>query len=579
MDKWGQWFRSLSLGLLASLFFLWPGETPGGQSVVPGSGRTLSLPQSGVFLVFPFENSGASPRLDWIGEGLEALTIQKLSAAGQQVYSHEVRLDEMDRAGLPPNAKLSRATMLHIAQDMDADYVVFGNFTSDGTSLTVNVRVLRVNPVALLPSVRESGPLDSMMNLYTRVTWRLLTAVDHKFPLSLADFSKLQRSIYLGAFEQYIRGLLANEDEIKIRDLKEAARLEPNWPDPAFSLGQVYFTRNDCASALTWFARVPPTNERSVEAIFATGVCYLRLNQPDKAEKVFSKLQEDLKSNMVSGADLPEILNNLALARARQGKLGVALPLLARARDLDPDEDDYPFNFGLLSLQNNDLAAATSEFRDAMQREPDNPEDRAFLLYCLERAGKKEEAAEDRDAAIEAFGPNGLPVLKLDGKLESLAKYQRVSEELDTTALRLQLATPAPASSVAAESAAPLDPAVAHIRRGRQELGAGHLDAAEKEFRSALVADPKNALAHHELADIYRRRGRLDEAIQELQTSLTLRESATGRVMLARIYLEQKKPELARAEVEKAVKLAPNYAEARQLLEHLEKGKPTGGAQ
>ena len=579
MDKPGPWFRSLSLVLLASLFFLWPSGTSGQQYSLSLTGHTPSLPQSGVFLVFPFENSGTSPRLDWIGEGLEALTIQKLSAAGQQVYSHEGRMDEMDRAGLPPNAKLSRATMLHIAQDMDADYVVFGNYTSDGTSLTVNARVLRVNPVALLPSVRESGPLDSMMNLYTRVSWRLLTAIDHNFPLSLADFSKLQRSIYLGAFEQYIRGLLANEDEIKIRDLKEAARLEPNWPDPAFSLGQVYFTRNDCASALTWFARVPPTTERSVEATFATGVCYLRLNQPEKAEKVFSRLQEDLKSSMVSGADMPEILNNLALARARQGKLGVALPLLARARDLVPDEDDYPFNFGLLSLQNNDLAAAASEFRAAMQREPDNPEDRAFLLYSLEKAGKKAEAAEDRDAAMEAFGPNGLPVVKLDGNPESLAKYQRVRAELDTTALRLQLATPTPTSAAAAESVSPLDPAVAHIRRGRQELGAGQLDVAEKEFRAALAADPKNALAHHELADIYRRRGRLDEAVQELQTSLALRESAAGRVMLARIYLEQKKPQLARAEVEKAVKLAPNYAEARQLLEHLEKGKPTGGAQ
>ena len=579
MDKPGPWFRSLSLVLLASLFFLWPKGTSGQQSAVSVTGHAPSLPQSGVFLVFPFENSGASPRLDWIGEGLEALTIQKLSAAGQQVYSHEGRMDEMDRAGLPPNAKLSRATMLHIAQDMDADYVVLGNFTSDGTSLSVNARVLRVNPVALLPSVRESGPLDSMMNLYTRVSWRLLTTIDHNFPLSLAEFSKLQRSIYLGAFEQYIRGLLASEDEIKIRDLKEAARLEPNWPDPAFSLGQVYFTRNDCASALTWFARVPPTNERSVEATFATGVCYLRLNQPEKAEKVFSRLQEDLKSNMVSGADLPEILNNLALARARLGKLGVALPLLARARDLDPDEDDYPFNFGLLSLQNNDLASATSEFRAAMQREPDNPEDRAFLLYCLEKAGKKEEAAEARDAAIQSFGPNGLPVLKLDGNPESLAKYQRVRGELDTTELRLQLATPAPAGTATAESAATFDPTIAHIRRGRQELGAGQLDSAEKEFRAALAADPKNALAHHELADIYRRRGRLDEAVQELQTSLALRESATGRVMLARIYLEQKKPELARVEVEKAVKLAPNYAEARQLLEHLAKGKPTGGAQ
>jgi tetratricopeptide (TPR) repeat protein/TolB-like protein len=578
MEKRRQWHRNLGLILFGGLLFLSPGTTLGQQSAAPASGRSLSLPQNGVFLVFPFENAGTSSRLDWIGEGLEELTIQELSAAGQQVYSHEGRLDEMDRAGLPPNAKLSRATMLHIAQDLDADYVVFGNFTSNSTSLTVSARVLRVNPVALLPAVRETGPLDSMMNLYTRVTWRLLTSIDHNFPLNLAEFSKLQRVLYLGAFEHYIRGLLANDDETRIRDLKEAVRLEPNWPDPAFSLGQVYFTRNDCASALPWFARVPPTNERSVEAIFATGVCDLRLNQPDKAEKVFSRLHEDLKLNMVNGADLPEILNNLALALARQGKLGPAIPSLSRARDLDPDEDDYPFNLGLLSLQNSDLTAATAQFRDAIEREPDNPEDRAFLIYSMEKAGKKDEAAEARDSALEAFGPNGLPALKLDGKPESLAKYQRVSRELDTTALRMQLATPVAPTTATAESATPIDAAVAHIRRGRQELGAGRLDTAEKEFRAALAADPKNALAHRELADISRRRGKLDEAVQELQTSLALRDSAMGRVMLARIYLEQKRPELARAEVEKAVKLAPNYAEARQLLEHLEKSKPTGGA-
>jgi len=55
------------------------------------------------------------------------------------------------------------------------------------------------------------------------------------------------------------------------------------------------------------------------------------------------------------------------------------------------------------------------------------------------------------------------------------------------------------------------------------------------------------------------------------------------RTMLAKIYLEQKKPDLARAEVERALKLAPNYAEAKQLLEHLQNSKrsakkPGGGA-
>jgi TolB-like protein len=85
--------------------------------------------QSGVYLVFPFENAGASPRLDWLGEGLEELTIQALSAGGQQVYSHAGRTTELERNGLPFSAKLSRASMLRVAQDLDADFVIFGSFT------------------------------------------------------------------------------------------------------------------------------------------------------------------------------------------------------------------------------------------------------------------------------------------------------------------------------------------------------------------------------------------------------------------------------------------------------------------
>jgi Tfp pilus assembly protein PilF len=49
--------------------------------------------------------------------------------------------------------------------------------------------------------------------------------------------------------------------------------------------------------------------------------------------------------------------------------------------------------------------------------------------------------------------------------------------------------------------------------------------------------------------------------------------------MLAKIYLEQKKPEMARAEAERALKLAPNYSGAKQLLERLRNTKPGGAAQ
>ncbi len=564
--------------LVLAVLFFFSASAIAAQQITPLSHPAAhSLPQEGIYLVFPFENVAAPARLDWIGEGLEELTIQRLSAAGQQVYSHRGRLDDMDRYGLPASAKLSRATMLHIAQDLDADFVVYGNFTSDGKDLTVNARVLRVSPTALLPVVQESGALDSLMDLHTRLVWRLLGTCDAKFPVSLPEFAKLQQPLQLAAFEQYIRGLVANDDEVRVRDLREATRLEPDWPDPAFALGQIYFHRNDCYSALLWFGKVPPTHDRSVEANFSAGVCRLRLGQPEKAEQVFAALQEDLRRNLVSGADLPEILNNLALARARLGNAAAARAALSRAADIDPDEDDYPFNLGLLALRAKDLAAAANHFREAVHREPDNPEDRAFLIYTLEKAKKKSEAAEERDAALEALGSTSLPIIKLEAKKDAPSKYERIRTELDTTMLQLELRGPDSLPSPSAEAAPPIDTPAARVRLGRLDLAAGRLDAAEKEFRAVVLAEPHNAPAHQEIAEICRRRGKLEEAIQELQMSLAARDSAAVRTTLARLYLEQKKPDLARAEVEKAVKLAPNYADAKELLERLQQSKPTGG--
>ena len=547
--------------------------------------HTNGSAQSGVYLVFPFENAGASPRLDWLGEGLEELTIQALSAGGQQVYSHAGRTAEMERNGLPFSAKLSRATMLRIAQDLDADYVVFGSFSSDSKTLTVGSLVLRTDPLALLPSVRETGSLDSLMDMQSKVVWRLLSETDKAYRPTLAEFSKSQRRLRLDAFEHYIRGLLANEDEPRLRELREASRLEPSWPDPYFALAETYFTRNDCATALSFLAHVPPAHDRYLEALFSTGVCRLQMNQPDRAEEVFMSLQTALKGAGksepqagTSGADVPEILNNLAVARARQGKISSAQADLRRATDLDPDEDDYPFNLGLLAMQTGDFAGAAVAFREASERKPDNPEDRALLVQSLEKAGKLADADQERESAKEALGPSALPSVHLDAKADATFRLARVRTELDTAALRLEIAASGSAQESAAVGAA-VDTSASHIRRGRQELAAGRLDSAEKEFQGVLRAEPANSAAHRGLGEVNHRRGKLDDAVKELQASLAARDSAQVRTMLARIYLEQKKTDLARTEVQRALQLAPNYPEAKQLLEHLHSSKPNGGAQ
>src|SRR5580658_5901530 len=558
--------------------FIAAGTFAAAQAPAAVHGAAAEASQQGIYLVFPFENAGASPHLDWLGEGLEELTIQRLSAAGQQVYSHAGRTAELDRSGLPPTAKLSRASMLRIAQNMDADYVILGRFTSDGQSLMVESQILRVSPTRLLPAIRETGPLDTLMDLHERLLWRLLSANDHAYQRSLEEFSKVQRPLRLDAFEHYVRGLLASEDDPRLRELREAARLEPEWPDPDFAIGDAYYARRDCDSALIWFAKVPKTHDRYVEAVFATGVCRLLMNQPDKAEEVFVSLQQALRNNLVSGADLPEILNNLTLARSRDNKTPEAVADLRRAAELDPDEDDYPFNLGLLALGANDFAAAADHFREASEREPDKAENRALMILALEKAGKKAEADQERDTAAETFGPDALPIVRLDAKKDTLLHLERVRTEMDTTALRLEIVSAGDTANAAAAAAATDTPAV-HIRRGRQELSAGRVDAAETEFRAALAADAGSASAHNGLAEVYRRRAKLDDSAKELQASLEIRDSAAVRTTLARIYLEQKKVDLARTELERALKLAPKYSDAKELLEHLQKAKPAGGAQ
>jgi tetratricopeptide (TPR) repeat protein/TolB-like protein len=545
---------------------------PANSSAAPGT------PQK-IYVVLPFENAGAPAKLDWLGEGLEELTIERLTAAGEQVYSRAGRAAELDRYGLPTGSTFSRATMLRVAEDLDADYVIYGKYTANGSSLTVEMRILSMNPLSLRPALQESGPVDSLMDLHTKLLWRTLSSRDGHYSLSLADFTKRQRPLRLDAFEQYSRGLQAADADARLRQLHEAVRLEPDWPDANFGLGEAYFAKKDYNAALAWFFKVPKTYDRYPEALFFSGVCRLQLNQPDHAEEDFHNLQEALKTSSAGTADLPEVLNDLAIAQARQGNVAAAQASLKRAADMAPGEDDYSFNRGLLALQSDDASSAAVYFRDAAEREPDSAEDRALLILSLEKAEKTGEADQEREAAKEAFGPNGLPPIQLDEKGETLARLTRIKTELDLSGFR---AEPADAPASAASATAANDIPAARIRRGRKQLSAGNMDAAEKEFRAALAAEPSNAAAHRGLGEIERHQGKMDDAVKELQASLAARDSAEVRTMLAKIYLEQKKTDLARTEAEKALKLAPNYAEAKQLLDHLQNSKaaakkPGGG--
>lgn len=585
-------FRSVCVAVLCLIpAALASAERPPGLVAPSSSARELpTRPEQGepardgrpqaitaTFLVLPFENSSRLVKLDWLGEGLAELTLERLAGEGRIVFPREEWLAAVEKLGVPASTRFSRATMLKIAEEADADYVVFGQYASDGNTLTVTARVLGVNPPGLLAPVTESGALENLMDIHARLTWRILRSVEPAYPLSERDFARRFPRLRLDAFEYYVRGLLNSEskrDEQRLRLLREAARLEPAWDDAAFALGQTYFARRDCDSALLWLTRIPPAHERGLEASFAAGVCYLLRNDPARAEAAFAGLLERVRPG-VAARELPEALNNLAVARGRLGKSREAVAGFERATQLDPEEVDYWFNLGLAALRASEAAAAAQAFREVLRRQPADAEARALLIGALEGSGRATEAAAERDELARA-GARGTPLPSLAP--EALGRLERIKTRLDAASAHPLFGASAGAAAAGATSAARSQHRQLHLRRGRQLLAAGKLDEAQREFTAAIVLAPLSAPAHQGLAEVYRRQGRPDDAIRELRAALASRDDAAARTTLARLYLEQNRPAEAREELRLALRLDPGYAEARHLLEQLEARRDPGGS-
>jgi tetratricopeptide (TPR) repeat protein len=217
--------------------------------------------------------------------------------------------------------------------------------------------------------------------------------------------------------------------------LREAARLEPSWDRPAFELGQIYFKRRDCDSALVWYSRVPPNRPDGTEASFATGICHLARNDAARADAAFSGLLERARKTSEKDAlpESPEIHNNLGVARLRLGKWNEAGTEFDRASALDPEEADYWVNSAIAKIIGKQAAAAVAPLERARKIDPDDKGAKSLLIATLESLGRKPEAAAIRAENPENADKTPPPNLQ-DGN--GLARLARVSRNLDRVLLR-----------------------------------------------------------------------------------------------------------------------------------------------
>jgi len=398
-------------------------------------------PRHEIILIFPFENESRMANLDWLGEGFSEMTAERLEDRDVNVLSREDRLATLERMGLPDSAKFSHATIIKIAAEADADAVVYGRFQSDGKTATLEARVLHLSPPSLSPPLTETSAMQDLLRAHARLTWQILCVIDKKqCPAQGASrdessFSEPPASLRLDALESFARGMAASQDEERLRMLREAARLESTWDRPAFELGQIYFKRRDCDSALVWYSRVPPNRPDGAEASFATGVCHLARNDAARADASFSGLLERTHKTGEKGSlpELPEMHNNLGVARLRLGKWNEAGTEFERASTLDPEEADYWVNIAIAKVIGKQAALAVAPLERARKIDPDDKQARSLLIAILDSLGRKPEAVAIRAEAAESPDKTPPPNLQ-DGN--GLARMARVSKDLDRTLLR-----------------------------------------------------------------------------------------------------------------------------------------------
>jgi tetratricopeptide (TPR) repeat protein len=251
-----------------------------------------------------------------------------------------------------------------------------------------------------------------------------------------------------------------------------------------------------------------------------------------RAVPIFAKLRRQL-------AEEHGVLASQAYADRR---IDIAIQEFSKARELDPEQPQYPYELGRIYYGQSDLSKAESYFRQALlvdfsyadplkglaftlhrlgkmdeaiysylrllQKNPNDVDVHANLIAALEVEGKYDEAIKAAERAVKLFPSNA-------GLVVALGRNSYFAGKNETAILQLR-------------KAIELDPNNSEIYRllGIFLKTGGDLEGALSSFRTAVTKDPKNADAYLAVAEMCNRLNRNQEYLEASRKARQLFEAA-----------------------------------------------------
>jgi tetratricopeptide (TPR) repeat protein len=506
-------------------------EAAGGDGGAAASG-------SKVLLVLPFDNRTGQPSLEWIREAAAEILSMRFASAGFQPTSRADRIYALDHLGLPQGFQPSRASALKLAQTLDAESIVVGSYTTDGSGIVAEATLVDVPQLRMLPAVRARGEMRDMIAVFGRLAWELTRQLDPKFSVAEETFAAAGNGVPLTAFEQYIRGITEPDQAERLRHLEQAVKLSPGFGAAWMALGRVDYDGQQYQDAAAAFAKVDRNGQDGLEADFYRGLSLVFSGDYVHAEEAFAEVARVLP--------LGEVLNNEGVAASRQGHDGTSLFIEAAATD--PNAADYHFNLAVSLKRHGNLPGALNELAQCLKLRPNDSE-----ALGLEEAWKGKPAAggtADPDA-------NADPLERIERTFDAAAFRQAAAVLDEMTAGRLAALTPR-------------ERARALCTQAKAFLDRGLLLEAERLYRDAVAADGKSAQAHAGLAEVRERNGDAEAARKEAHAALELGPSADAYLVLAQLDLAAGSLVEADTEAGNALKLEPANRAAQELMRQIE---------
>ena len=510
-------------------------------------------------------------KYNWIRESFAILLGDVLDVPGVTVINIDERNLVFERMNLSPSDLLTRAAMIRVAGDAQANLALVGEFDIGGdkesTTIAIAARLIETREGRLVgnKAFNYSGPLSDLQQWQGQLAWNIVYERNPSLPYSKDQMIRRAKKVPPVAYESFVKGIQTRDAKLRESFLRRAIQEYENsgeagrFAQAIYELGLLHYRQADFDEAAKRFKELSKDDPNYAESLFYLGLAAHKAGDNNEAAAAFERLIEVVP--------MLEAVNNAGAALLAKGENEKALQMLRRALANSPNDILYRFNFGYAQWRVRNFAEAAQHLQVVVKNNPRDGEAQFFLAKALAALGRQAEAAQ-ADNEAKRYLSNYAKWAVAPDRIPSLARFK---DELNRAAFykleRQQQGAPNRPSAQQVTIRQNLD-------RARQLIYSGANAEGLNEAQRVLAVDSTNAEAHFLRGIVFQRQGQTEGAISALQSAVSYNPRLVeAHIVLARLHLTRGGRALALAHCKQALSIDPQNRDAIALKQQIEIGR------